>query len=493
MALTGAVNAGSIFATIGLKSTLAKDTKVANSKLGNLTKNLKSVAIPAAAAATALLAVGTAAFKLADGAGRAADELLDLEQITGLSTTTLQEYRHVAAIAGVSFDQFTKGVATFERKLPELIDGTGRTTDMMERLGVSVFDGAGNLRDMDDITPDILVALSGMSNETERNAIAMQLFGRNAEAMLPIIALGADNMKAARDEAHDMGLVIGGESLQAANAFRVEVDTLKEQLGAMGTEIGIELIPMFQGMVETLQWMVPHVKTVIHWSRILYETLILPWIALPSAMKAFRRNFVDQINWMIGKYNEAAEMVSAFGIEIEGLDELTLDKPISELDKIRAGSNAAADAAEEDAAIIEAAYSDIKIPGFAGQSEYIKSRIQEEGITLTKEEKASGITQLDKLMELSPSAVSAVTPSTITAGTPQATATGGSIAMLNTINTSIRDGNTAIVSAINSISMGAGRTGGGIGAGEPTQASPETIFARMKQNYERTPTATLRL
>ena len=470
MALTGAVNAGSIYATIGLKSTLAKDTKVANSKLGNLTKNLKSVAIPAAAAATALLAVGTAAFKLADGAGRAADELLDLEQITGLSTTTLQEFKNVTAIAGVSFDQFTKGITTFERKIPELIEGTGRTNDAMERLGVSVFDNTGNLRDMDAITPDILNALSTMENETERNAIAMQLFGRNAEAMLPIIALGAENMAAARDEAHDMGLVIGGESLDAANAFRVEVDKLKAQLSTMGVEIGIELIPAFEGFVEILQAMVPHVKTGIHWARIFTDTLILPWISIPAAMKAFRRNFANQINWLIDKYNEAAETVSALGFETKKLERISLDKPVSELDKLRATSSETFTGMESDYADAQTAMSQPLIPGFAGHSDYIRS--------------IGGIPEQFNVKSVAP---------TITAGTPQATATGGSVSMLRTINTSIQDGNTAIVTAINRISLGADRTGGAIGASGAAQASPETIYARMKQNFERASTSTLRL
>jgi len=38
---------------------------------------------------------------------READKLLDLEQITGLSTDTLQEMENVSRIAGVSFDGLT--------------------------------------------------------------------------------------------------------------------------------------------------------------------------------------------------------------------------------------------------------------------------------------------------------------------------------------------------------------------------------------------------
>jgi hypothetical protein len=86
---------------------------------------------------------------------------------------------------------------------------------------------------------------------------------------------------------------------------------------------------------------------------------------------------------------------------------------------------------------------------------------------------------------------------TITAGTPQATATGGSVSMLNTINTSIRDGDKAIVTAINSISIGGGSTGGGIGAGTATSTGegarlPPNVHANMKKTYDLSGLSSLR-
>jgi hypothetical protein len=60
---------------------------------------------------------------------------------------------------------------------------------------------------------------------------------------------------------------------------------------------------------------------------------------------------------------------------------------------------------------------------------------------------------------------------------------------LNTINNSIKESNELLKT------IAASRVGspGGMGAGGSSQASPETIYARMKQNYQRANTASLRL
>jgi hypothetical protein len=109
----------------------------------------------------------------------------------------------------------------------------------------------------------------------------------------------------------------------------------------------------------------------------------------------------------------------------------------------------------------------------------------------------TGAKNIDELLALPPSTVSAaatptisaVTPTTITAGTTQATAAGGSVSMLNTINRSIQEGNTIlkeVVTATRSISIGG--TGGAIGAGVDSTgegaALPPNVHANMKKTFE---------
>lgn len=471
--IPGGVSAGTIYANLKLNSTLDKDVKVANSKLGNLGSKMKGLAVPAAAAAAAITLVGKAAFNLSVNAGEAADKLLDLEQITGLSTVSLQEYSLVATRAGVSFDQFTAGIGTFERKLPEIMEGTGRSAEMMDRLGVSIYDGAGNLRDMDDIFPEVLAAMSGMESETDRNAMAMTLFGRNAEAMLPILALGADNMEAYRKEAHELGLVIGKEDLDAANNFRMEMDQLKAQLSTVATEVGIELIPVFRDFVEFLQWAAPRAvdfgKGVVK----VGQMILWPFLRFFEAVKKGFGVLFDTVNKSIELYNRVADELDNVGIHMERLNRIDLSSPIEDLGRT---TSTTMDDVVDDYNTAQNAMSEPLIPEWAGQTEYIRAELERTG--------ARNIGELQDVYA-GEEAVTP-TPSVYTGAAVGTTAEGGqsSVSLLMSIDAGIQESNRlseGIISAVQNIKITSGRSSGGFGGtSSGTGASEVSTFLKYQ-------------
>lgn len=361
----------------------------------------------------------------------------------------------------------------------KVIRSTGRSAEMMDRLGVSIYDGAGNLRDMDDVLPEVLTAMSGMENETERNAIAMTLFGRNAEAILPILALGADNMAAYMEEAHELGLVMGEEDLKAANNFRMEVDQLKQQLSKVAMTLGIELIPLFKDLVDWMQWAAPRAidfgKTVVG----VGEMILWPFLRFFEGVKKGFGLLIDYANDAIDIYNKVSDEVSKLGIEMGHISNIDMSSPIEDLGR---ATSTTLDEVQDDYEEAQAAMSEALIPGWAGQTEYIRGRIKAEGIELTKEEREAGITQLDKLMELQPTAAAP----TVYAGKASPTAAGGtttggqsSVSLLVSINDGIDESNRlsqGIISAVNSIQLAApSGMGGGFGGDAGLTADSEEV------------------
>ena len=69
--------------------------------------------------------------------------------------------------------------------------------------------------------------------------------------------MGADGIEAARKQAHELGLVLDKEALEAANNFRIEMETLQRQLKQVGMNIGMFVIPylskMFDGISKLIQ------------------------------------------------------------------------------------------------------------------------------------------------------------------------------------------------------------------------------------------------
>lgn len=196
---------------------------------------------------TAPIAGTTAAIgALAVSTGKYADHILDLEQITGLSTDTLQEFENVARVAGVSFDEFTMSASKFMQRLPKIIKESGPASDSIKALGINVFDASGRVRDMNDLFPELIKRLQSVSNVAERNAFAQQIFGESLKNLAPVLGMTAEQLDAARQEAHDLGLVMGKDALNAANESRAEFEKLGAAFSVLGRNLSGAFIPIIK-------------------------------------------------------------------------------------------------------------------------------------------------------------------------------------------------------------------------------------------------------
>ena len=92
-------------------------------------------------------------------------------------------------------------------------DGSESYANAYARLGVSVTNADGSLRNSEDVYWDVIDALGNVQNETERDALSMQLFGKSAQDLNPLIAQGSEGIAALTDEAKKMGAVMPRGSL----------------------------------------------------------------------------------------------------------------------------------------------------------------------------------------------------------------------------------------------------------------------------------------
>lgn len=195
---------------------------------------------------TPLVGLGAAMVLAADKTGKYADKLLSLKDITGLSTDSLQEFEHVARIAGVDFDGLTNTIIQFTRKLPQIAKEGGFAYDSIKKLGINIYDANGNIRDMNQLFPKMLKALMNVENVTERNAMTTTIFGRSLNDLAPVLSMTAEGFDAAVKEAHDLNLVLGEDGLNAANDYRIEMEKLKAEFTKFWQRMAIDFIPIFK-------------------------------------------------------------------------------------------------------------------------------------------------------------------------------------------------------------------------------------------------------
>jgi phage-related protein len=216
-------------------------------KLGGVLKGI-GVAMGAAMAAigTAAIGAGKALVDMSVNSAAYADEILTASTVTGMSTDSLQAYKYAAELVDVSLDTLTGSMARNVRSMSSARKGTGEIADAYRRLGVSVTDANGNLRDSEAVYWETIDALGKVSNETERDALAMQIFGKSAQELNPLIAQGSAGIAELTEEAKRMGAVMSEDSLNALGKFDDSIQRLKAGGEAAKNMLGTVLLPQLQ-------------------------------------------------------------------------------------------------------------------------------------------------------------------------------------------------------------------------------------------------------
>jgi len=239
--------------------------------IGSIGTVIKGAMTVVAALATAVAAVGAAIGGLVFSTANASAELVDLSAKTGISTTRLQELSYISEQVGTSQETITGSLARLIRTMGsaqeqyadfaadqaeaaangEEFDGTlGDNAAAFDRLGVSITDAQGNLRDNEAVFADVINALGRISNDAERDALSMSIFGKSAQELNPLIKAGTGEMERLAAEAHKVGAVMSEENVAAFEAFDDTLASLQAGLkGTLGT-LASAFLPGFQAVFD---------------------------------------------------------------------------------------------------------------------------------------------------------------------------------------------------------------------------------------------------
>ena len=182
-----------------------------------------------------------------------ADEMLTLAKQTSISTDTLQEFEYMSGLIDVDVSTIAGSMKKLTKSMASAKGGTGATAEAFAQLGISVTDANGNLRDNEEVFYEAIDALGKIENETERDALAMQLFGKSATDLNPLIEAGSDAMKSFADEAHEMGYVLNDESLEALGKVQDSFDRFNKKMEAVKNQIAAALAPAIERGMKKVQ------------------------------------------------------------------------------------------------------------------------------------------------------------------------------------------------------------------------------------------------
>ena len=207
-----------------------------------------ALALSFAAVTAAVVEVEKALISMTKESAAYADEILTQSAVTGLSTEALQEYQYAAELVDVSLDTLTSSQAKMIRSMDAARRGSKEQAEAFDKLGISVQNADGTLRDAQDVFGDAIDALGAISNETERDAIAMTIFGRSARDLNPLIKAGSDGLRELAQEAHNIGYVMSEEALDALGAVDDQVQRMNRSNEALKNQIAVGMAPAVENL-----------------------------------------------------------------------------------------------------------------------------------------------------------------------------------------------------------------------------------------------------
>lgn len=219
--------------------TLAKVSATATKVSEGAAKAAEKTRALSTAAAGALTGLAGIAYKAATNA----DDLNTLAKQTGFTTEELQKFQYAADRIDVSMETITGA----SQKMVNKLRSSEKT---FTELGIATRDASGNLRSSKDIFYDTIKYLSTIENETERDAVAMSIFGKSANELAGIIDDGGQALKEFGDEAEQAGLILDQETLDGLNEVNDQIDKLKAQAVGSIAKAGASALQALTPVIE---------------------------------------------------------------------------------------------------------------------------------------------------------------------------------------------------------------------------------------------------
>ena len=209
--------------------------------LAQMVNNLKAPFL----AITGILAGGAMFKKAIDETISWTMEANKLHKVLGLSIEDASGWAVDLHTLGISGEQM-EGIAG------RLTMRVHSNAAAFQKWGIETKNAEGGPRKISEIIMSMADKYQGLSSEQQKNAMLVDLAGRNWMAYLAIMRLTAERIADAKKEAKELGLEVGPDGVAKGRAYQEAMRKLSLIMLALGNMIGRELIPV---LTSVATWM----------------------------------------------------------------------------------------------------------------------------------------------------------------------------------------------------------------------------------------------
>lgn len=170
------------------------------------------------------------------------------EAKTGLSTVALQEWSFAAKTNGTTLEALVPGFKKLAANAEAAHNSHSAMAKTFREAGV---DAAKYKGDMTGLSEAVITSLAGMDDKQKQLALTQKLLGRSGMEFLPILSEQAEGLKALKQEAHDLGLILGDDTVKKASELNDQMDRMGLVVTALKYKLATPLLGVVSQSLET--------------------------------------------------------------------------------------------------------------------------------------------------------------------------------------------------------------------------------------------------
>ena len=209
-------------------------------KFGEFAKSAGKVAIAGVTAITVgATAAGKAVWDMAQDTADAGGAIDDAAKKVGTSAEEYQKWAYAANLGGMEVSKLDALMVKQQKTFADAQEGGKAASEAYKRLGIDI-SSIGNSGEAFNVVID---KLADMEDETTRNALANDIFGKSYADLAPLLAEGSAGIAAWKQECEDLGGVMSNEAVEAGAQFGDSLDRLKTTFSGIKNSIMGNMLP----------------------------------------------------------------------------------------------------------------------------------------------------------------------------------------------------------------------------------------------------------
>ena len=180
--------------------------------------------------------------QLAAETSAAGDKIDKQSQALGLSRKAYQEWDYILGQSGASIDSMGISMKTLNGLILNAAAGSEESKDAFAQLGLSIHEI--ETLSMEDQFESVVRAFQKLPPGAQKSALAVQLFGRNGQQLLPLLNSSATSIDELRERAEQLGIIMSDDAVNASVAYNDAMDDLTRTFNGMKYAIGSQLLPV---------------------------------------------------------------------------------------------------------------------------------------------------------------------------------------------------------------------------------------------------------